>query len=824
MLAGEYYGRAALVLIVGLLIVECQYSGGAEIKPASNSSLSSRSQYPRNGTGVLVDEDEVDDFVPFQGERFNIFDWNLCKSISKSHPGNVLISPISIKLALVLLYEGAQDQTAYELAGVMQLPVGRPATRDRFSQILKSLKTTSPEYTLNIATRIYVDSTISLRQRYGAIIKSFYDADVLSANFSNAHVAAGDINRWVSNVTQGNIGKMIEDETRLADEVMVVANALFFKGSWHRNPFSISNTKAGTFYKPDGNVQVPYMNAIGRFYYSEAPELDAKILRLPYQGHKYAMFIVLPRTRSGLGSLLRDINPFILTRHVWLMQDTPVDVSIPKFKFEFTSQLETILRELGIREIFDDTATLTGIARSKRTSRHLVVSEIIQKAGIEINEQGTSAFAATDVHLGNKMAEQTFYADHPFVFFIEDESTGTIVFVGKVTNPLEVASSNAVERYNFFSIELLQTINQEREGNVVLAPASVKAALTTLVEGTRGRTQEELVSTLRLPYDVTKIRELAKRTLAPFKDVRSGTVIELATRLWTAQGVQVKPEYINALQQYYGGDVQSVDFANAAISANTINNWVDGATHGNIKSLVEPGSLPSDTQMLLTTTLYFKGSWAKSFNGKYTRQLCFNVPNRGCTQAYMMESISKYRYAYVPSLDADVIEIPYSDNRMSMLILLPSAEKGETALKTLSKDLSYTPISTLLGTLRDTEILLLLPRFAIESKLDLRPSLERLGIKDLFDVKSNLSGILTKGSARIGSVIHNAKIVVDETGTVAAAVTGISVVPLMGSTLQTIRVDRPFIFALVDLWTNSILFAGRVVDPTASLARSSTRP
>lgn len=158
---------------------------------------------------------------------------------------------------------------------------------------------------------------------------------------------------------------------------MLVLNAMYFKGSWHKNRFDPNDTRTGKFYeKPGKTVDVSFMNTVGNFYFSESLELDAKILRIPYvvssfewwsiprsrrrhlksnclficQGHKFAMYFILPRTVGGIDELVKNINPFVLTRHVWLMQDLPVDVKIPKFKFDFTSHLESTLREVRLNK------------------------------------------------------------------------------------------------------------------------------------------------------------------------------------------------------------------------------------------------------------------------------------------------------------------------------------------------------------------------------------------------------------------------------------------------------------------------------------------
>ncbi|XP_011638346.1 uncharacterized protein LOC105428007 [Pogonomyrmex barbatus] len=792
--------------------------------------------------------EDDDDFVPYQGERFTVFDWALFRSLAKANGGNVLLSPISVKLALVLLYEGAQDQTAHELAGVMQLPVSLLATRENFNNILRSLQTPSSAYTLNLGSRIYIDDNVLTRQRYSATVKTFYNTDVINTNLSDTHAIAAKVNSWVNNITNGHIEKMIDDEKGLEDSVMLIVNGLFFKGAWRRRYFAPEHTRVSKFYiNVNESVNVPYMHTVGRFFYAESSRLDAKILRIPYDGFKFAMYFILPHTLTGVDHIINEINPFILARDMWAMQELPLDVWIPKFKFEFTSHLENTLRELGIRDIFDDTALLTGIAKTRRASRHLRVSDVMHKTGIEVNENGTTAYAATEIQIGNKIEEGTFQANHPFVFYIEDETTGTILYVGKVLNPLNrsgttgkvrqefpsrinvettttpnsavPAAISTDDRYAFFNIDLLQRVNEIVEGNLILSPASAKIALTSLVEGTAGRTRQELLAVLRLPPEEYVIRGVASRTLTSLKNHQNGTEIDVATRLWINPSLMASTNYMTALRNYYGTDIQQLNFGNAN-AADIINAWVRKHTRNNIQSIVQPASLAAETQILLTSALYFKGRWLKSFDKGATRVRCFHVSG-GCQDIPMMENTSKYRCGYIASLDADVVEIPYSNGRTSMLIFLPSHEENDPYLQILSKDLSYVPMKTLLASLNETELLLVIPRFSIESKLNLYPALLHMGIQDIFSPTANFTGIVHNDYLRVGSIIQNAKIEVDEEGTIAAAVTELAIVPLMGGMLPSFRANRPFIFVIVDLATSETLFAGRFLGPNMGNSRSS---
>ncbi|XP_015190926.1 PREDICTED: uncharacterized protein LOC107074206 [Polistes dominula] len=799
-------------------------------------------------TNATTYDDDAEDFVPYLGERFNVFDWILFRTMGKMYEGNILVSPISIKLALVLLYEGAQDHTAQELAGVMQLPISRPAIREKFSEILQSLKMMRPEYELNLGTRLYVDNSIMTRQRYAAIIETFYGVNLINANLSDTHSSTEDINSWVKNVTHGNLDKLIEDETSLKDSVMLVVNALFFKGIWRRQFFKTENIHMGKFYISENNVvEVPFMTSSSRFYYSESTELNAKILRLPYDGHKFALYLILPFNVNGIDRLLKEINPFILTKQAWLMQDTPVEVTIPKFKFDFTSHLETVLREVGIRDIFDDTATLTGISKTKRESRRLIVKDVLQKTGIEVNENGTSAYAATAVQIGNKIGDQTFHANHPFVFYIEDETTGTILYIGKVSNPLQregntenanvnvgsrfnektqntVPSTSDVsssiptgeDRYNFFNIDLLQAIIKENDGNVILSPTNIKLALTILAEGAKGETRQEIYSALRLTENVYQIRVISQRAVTALKSVKNGTEIDGATRLWARNSLPITPSYNVVLRQFYDADIQFLDFSNRDTAEQIINDWVRTATHNNIQSISDPGSISADTTLILTSALYFKGRWQLSFNKKAGFNDCFYVPKIGCQNTDFIANTAEYRFGNIESLNADVVEIPYTDGKTVMLIILPNNKEIDPNLTILSKDLSYVSISALLANIYLTEVNLIIPKFSIENKLDLKSVLKSLGIRSIFNRSADFSDIVKDSRIYVKNIIQNAKIEVNEEGTVASAITELSIVPLMGSNKEIFRANHPFLFAIVDLQTNATLFAGRYMHPNLS--------
>jgi len=380
-----------------------------------------------------------DQFIPYRSSRHDEFDWALTKNIlSKSLNGsNTIISPFLVKLLLSILAEaaGSETSTHRELLSVLPSVQSNVQTRELYGKIFGSLLQKSEDYELNLGTKLYVDHFIEPRQRYQAIIKSFYYSDVETVDFSNAKEAAAIINSWVSNITHNHI-KDIATEEDAQRAVILLLNAIYFNGFWRR-PFPDNQTTSIPFYTNSATrALLPFMVRTGDYYYLESKELDSRIIRLPYKGRKFAMYIVLPNQIDGLNDLVNRVDSSTLHRAQWLMDITEIKVCIPKFKFENAIHLNDVLKELGIKQMFTMQASLPLLARGSGVENRLQVSNVLQKTGIDVNERGSTIYAATQISLSNKFgAEHDFIADRPFLFLIEDETTGTLLFSGKVTKP-----------------------------------------------------------------------------------------------------------------------------------------------------------------------------------------------------------------------------------------------------------------------------------------------------------------------------------------------------------------------------------------------------
>ncbi|KAJ8961974.1 hypothetical protein NQ314_005754 [Rhamnusium bicolor] len=309
------------------------------------------------------------------------------------------------------------------------------------------------EYVLNLGSRIFLHSQIQPKQKFASVAKDFFKTDIELTNFSEANYSSQAINSWVEKLTNGRISELVKPD-ELTETIMLIANAVYFKGTWkHQFPKNLSSH--GKFYISNGDdiltITAPYMTTEETFYFVESENFDAKIIRLPYKGGRYSMIIVLPNSKGGLPSLLRKINVYSLKNLLYLMDKRTVKITLPKFKFDFQSRLKSTLQKFGLQQMFQNTASFPGIARGNNTLlRMLVVSDVIQKTGIELDETGTVVYAATDINFSSRFADEetVFEATHPFLFFIEESSTGSIMFAGKLKNPSEISNPEPALKEN----------------------------------------------------------------------------------------------------------------------------------------------------------------------------------------------------------------------------------------------------------------------------------------------------------------------------------------------------------------------------------------
>uniref|UniRef100_A0A8C2H3X1 Serpin B6 n=1 Tax=Cyprinus carpio TaxID=7962 RepID=A0A8C2H3X1_CYPCA len=425
------------------------------------------------------------------------FSLNLFKKISGGNTSkNVFYSPISISSALAMVSLGAKGNTATQMFKVLgftntakpdaatpvphqqaqkpQMPCGvkgqhepsmtqqtqkselppqlkkSPAqptpgqkTEDQihssFNKLMSELKKPGAPYVLSLANRLYGEQSYQFVEKFLNDAKRYFEAGLEEVDFKKKSDAARvDINKWVEKNTQGKIKDLlpqgaIDEMTRL-----VLVNAIYFKGNWEKK-FPKDATRDGQFKLNKTQTKpVKMMNQKSKFPLAFIPEMNSQVLELPYVGKNLSMLIILPNEiqdeTTGLQKLEKALTYEKLME--WtrpeVMYKGEVEVSLPRFKMEKTYDMKNLLISMGMEDVFNEQkVNLSGMS----PNNDLVLTKVIHKAFVEVNEEGTEAAGATGAIFATRSFAQMFIADHPFLFFIRHNPTKSILFYGRFCSP-----------------------------------------------------------------------------------------------------------------------------------------------------------------------------------------------------------------------------------------------------------------------------------------------------------------------------------------------------------------------------------------------------
>jgi serine protease inhibitor len=362
----------------------------------------------------------------------------------RERDGNICLSPYSVWSALALTSGGARGATAEEMAHVLHLPAGDNRVHAESAKLLRELVAKGEKATgeLAIANALWAQKSFPFREEFLTLGRTHYDAGLATVDFTgSADEARRTINDWVAKHTDNKIKDLIGALD--GDTVLVVTNAVNFKAEW-RGKFNRDHTGRKSFFLADGSTaKVELMDDTFELPYLEEEELQ--VVMLPYRGEKFSLAVLLPRKRDGLAALEKGLTADKLTG--WLTGCKPrlVAVYLPRFQFSGHWELKGPLAALGMQRAFNGTqADFSGMSREKG----LFVGDVVHQTFIDVNEEGTEAAGASAVRTikSDDGPHQppprpvTFQADHPFLFLIRDNRSGTIVFLGRLTDPRTAAA------------------------------------------------------------------------------------------------------------------------------------------------------------------------------------------------------------------------------------------------------------------------------------------------------------------------------------------------------------------------------------------------
>jgi serpin B len=369
----------------------------------------------------------------------------------------------------------------------------------------------------------------------------------------------------------------------------------------------------------------------------------------------------------------------------------------------------------------------------------------------------------------------------------------------------------AVQGNTEFALDLYQKLRL-LDGNLIFSPYSLSTALAMTYAGAHADTQIQMAQALHFLPDQDLLHPAFAHLGARLKEVGKKGYVQLrvANTLWPRKGYELLKAFLTLAKKFYGVRITPVDFGDGETARLTINGWVEERTENKIKDLIAAGVLDVSTRLVLVNAIYFKGNWADRFDPELTKQAPFFTPASGQIQVPMMTLKHTFRYAEVDGFQA--LELPYAGGDLSMFVLLPRDVNG---LAQLEESLVAKNLEKWEKSLQEAEVEASLPRFELTFPFRLDETLESMGMEDAFSTKADFSGMDGTRELYLGAVLHKAFVAVNEQGTEAAAATAVAMVTKALAISPIIfRADHPFIFFIQENGTGSILFIGRVVDPT----------
>nr|XP_034824389.1 antichymotrypsin-2-like isoform X2 [Maniola hyperantus] len=363
---------------------------------------------------ALGDEKQLENLL-YEGN--NKLTARMFTEVAKKNTGkSFVLSAYSVLTPLAQLSLASVDETHDELLDTIGMPNDN-TTKEVFSLANAKVRALKG-ITLKTASKIYVADKYELNSKFAEDTRTIFGSEVQSVNFLDAKKAANEVNAWVEEQTNNRIKDLVDPDSLTADSRALLVNAIYFKGIW-KNKFEKSLTLDYTFYvNRDVTTQVRMMYRKGDFKYAQSHELKSQIIEIPYQGQESSLIVVLPRDSEGINEVKEILKePNVLEDALKSMTEHNVELYLPKFKIETTTNLKDILVKINVTKTFNPlTAKLYNLIQT--IDELLYIGSATQKAFIEVNEEGAEA-AASNVTTSRF---RLFYADRPFLFALKMNS------------------------------------------------------------------------------------------------------------------------------------------------------------------------------------------------------------------------------------------------------------------------------------------------------------------------------------------------------------------------------------------------------------------
>ncbi|XP_076671481.1 serine protease inhibitor 3/4 isoform X10 [Andrena cerasifolii] len=362
----------------------------------------------------------------------NAFSSQLFQTVVEENPGNLIMSPLSAAVVLAMAAYGARGETENQFKKVLHLPSTDSLGTSGYQALIDNINNVK-ENTLVLANKVFTAEKFSVKPSYRELTETYFRSITQLVNFAKSDEAAATINTWVKENTNNRIDGIVSASDLDETTALVLVNAVYFKGQW-RNKFNPTFTRDMPFHINEQTVKnVPTMHRQGSYRYGELPNLNAKFVEIPYQGNELSMVIILPNEINGLPMVEKKLQGMSIADILKQGYEREVQLQLPKFKIEKKIDLNSVLEKMGLTDMFTAHANFSGIADNK-----LAVSKVVQKAFIEVNEEGSEAAAVTGIVavLTSFKIPMTLSVNHPFIYsIIRKGNTNIQLFEGHIAEP-----------------------------------------------------------------------------------------------------------------------------------------------------------------------------------------------------------------------------------------------------------------------------------------------------------------------------------------------------------------------------------------------------
>lgn len=365
-----------------------------------------------------------------------------------------------------------------------------------------------------------------------------------------------------------------------------------------------------------------------------------------------------------------------------------------------------------------------------------------------------------------------------------------------------------------FAISLLKILGEEdKSRNLFFCPMSVSSALAMVYLGAKGNTATQMSQVLGLSGD-GDVHQGFQTLLAEVNKSGTQYLLKSACRLFGEESCDFLSTFKESCQKFYQAGIEEMSFVKDTEGCRKhINDWVLEKTEGKISEVLSPGTVCPLTKLVLVNAMYFKGKWKAQFDRKYTRGMPFKTNQEEKKTVQMMFKHAKFKMAHVDEVNAQVLALPYAEDELSMVVLLPDESSDLTVVE---KALTYEKLRAWTNpeTLTESKVQVFFPRLKLEESYDLETVLQSLGMTDAFEeTKADFSGMTSKKNVPVSKVAHKCFVEVNEEGTEAAATTAVIRNTRSCRVEPRFCADRPFLFFIWHQKTSSILFCGRFSSP-----------